>query len=44
MKKLLKRLKHELFGHPRDEVHWGDLAEGATCKCGAKMTLADFYA
>lgn len=44
MKKLMKKLGHALFGHPRDQVHWGTVAEGATCQCGARKTLADFYA
>lgn len=31
---LLKRLNHFLFGHPRKEVRWGNVLEGARCKCG----------
>jgi hypothetical protein len=42
MKAKLVRLKHELFGHPRNQVTWGTAVEGATCKCGAHMTYADF--
>jgi hypothetical protein len=43
MVKLLKRLRHELLGHPKEEVHWGSLAEGATCQCGARRNLDNYY-
>jgi len=40
---MLKRIKHFFNGYPKEEVTWGTLAEGATCKCGAHWTLADYY-
>jgi hypothetical protein len=40
---MLKRLKHEFLGHPKDQVYWGTAAEGATCRCGAHWTHGDMY-
>ncbi len=40
---MLKRLWHGLHGHPRDQVTWGNLTEGATCRCGTTFYLFDFY-
>lgn len=40
---MLKRFWHALIGHPIEQVVWGGFTEGATCECGAKWELADYY-
>lgn len=37
----LKRVLHEIKGHPKEQVYWGDAIEGATCACGAHWGPAD---
>lgn len=42
MKKLLLRLKHGIFGHPREDMVFGDMVEGHTCtSCGWNVKRAD---
>lgn len=43
MRVVIKRIWHEIRGHPWKEVTWGNLAEGAKCKCGFHFWLDDFY-
>lgn len=31
-----------IWGHPREDVTWGTVAEGALCKCGERFYLGDF--
>ena len=37
----LKRLYHDLHGHPSDQVVFGSFLEGATCQCGTTFYLWD---
>ncbi len=39
---MFKRFWHVLHGHPRDQVIWGTVLEGATCECGEHWTIADY--
>jgi hypothetical protein len=38
---VIKRMVHSVKGHPREQVYWGSMAEGATCECGEHWTAAD---
>lgn len=39
---MIRRIWHGIFGHPRAQVVWGNVHEGATCQCGAHWTIADY--
>ena len=38
---ILRRLWHDLFGHPTNQVVWGE--QEAVCQCGTSWTLGDYY-
>ncbi len=39
----LRRTWHALAGHPRDQVTWAHAIDGASCRCGAHWTIADYH-
>lgn len=38
---IIQRMVHSVTGHPREKVYYGDMVEGATCKCGSHWGPAD---
>jgi hypothetical protein len=40
--RILRYVWHAFAGHPRDQVIWGNVHEGASCSCGYRWTIADY--
>lgn len=43
MYKFMKRIWHEIVGHPGKEIEWGNAEQGAKCSCGTTFHLWDLY-